>query len=568
MPRRLPKQQGAGSKPAVAGHAPGGDLVNLDRRAESPVKAPAVKGRNRLDLSAQESAQTHAAPVPAPAPSSTPTQGHQQAVSAAAGGLHSTSKSLGGRDARANLGAATRSPLDLLLPYQRDWVADQSRFKIGLWARQTGKSFTTAGESVTDSMQRKTTWVTLSAGERQALEWMRKAREWAEAYKYVIEDYAEDRDSAQSILKAAEITWQNGSRLIAIPANPDTARGYSANLTLDEFAFHEQPDRIWRAIYPSISNPLKGIYKIRIVSTPNGLGNKFHDLWAKPNDWSKHKVDIHTAVARGLPLNIEQIRAGLDDAEGWAQEYECQFIDAAAVLLPYEVIAKCESAEATAAVPFEFWLASPGRRLVCGIDFARKRNLTVCYTAEILGDVLHTVEVLELHNMDTPSQIGEIRPRLQAASRACLDYTGPGVGFGDYLVKEFGEWKPDQHVYGKVELCNFTNPFKVDIFSKLRMAFDGIKLRVPVNRALREDLHSMQRVVSPQGTVTYRAPHTDDGHADRCTALALCLRAGSFGTAGAFNGETVEKVVWQGKGRHAAARLPLLRPLPAEAMQL
>jgi hypothetical protein len=28
----------------------------------------------------------------------------------------------------------------------------------------------------------------------------------------------------------------------------------SANLLLDEFAFHENPDAIWRSIYPSISN--------------------------------------------------------------------------------------------------------------------------------------------------------------------------------------------------------------------------------------------------------------------------------------------------------------------------
>ena len=69
---------------------------------------------------------------------------------------------------------------------------------------------------------------------------------------------AQERDSAQALLKTAEIEFPGGSRIIAIPANPNTARGYSANLTLDEFAFHEQPDAIWRAIYPSISNPLKG----------------------------------------------------------------------------------------------------------------------------------------------------------------------------------------------------------------------------------------------------------------------------------------------------------------------
>jgi len=42
----------------------------------------------------------------------------------------------------------------------------------------------------------------------------------------------------------AEMRWPNGSRLQAIPANPATVRGYSANLFLDEFAFLENPDAI------------------------------------------------------------------------------------------------------------------------------------------------------------------------------------------------------------------------------------------------------------------------------------------------------------------------------------
>ncbi|NBV25382.1 MAG: hypothetical protein EBS05_26145 [Proteobacteria bacterium] len=422
------------------------------------------------------------------------------------------------------------TPLSILLPYQHAWVLDAARFKIGLWARQTGKSFSTAGEAVADCLQRKTTWVTLSAGERQALEWMRKAREWAEAFHLVLGDYTETRDSAEAVLKTAELTWPNGSRLIALPANPDTARGYSANLTLDEFAFHERPDDIWRAIYPSISNPLKGVFKIRVVSTPNGTGNKFHDLWAKDNGWSKHKIDIETAVQRGLPLDLEALRQGLDDPDGWAQEYLCEFIDSAAVLLPYELIARCESADATLAVPPEYWTTP--RPLLLGIDFARKHDLSVAWTCEQAGDLLISRECLELRDMSTPDQIEQLRPRLRAARRVCLDYTGSGVGLGDFLVQEFGEWNPGQHRFGKVELCTFTQPLKVEIFSKLRMAFESVKLRVPISRTHREDLHSMQRVTTSAGTVTYRAPHTADGHADRCAALALALRAAGTSQGG------------------------------------
>jgi len=161
-----------------------------------------------------------------------------------------------------------------------------------------------------------------------------------------------------------------------------------------------------------------------------------------------------------------------------------------------------------------------------GIDFGRSHDLTVCWSNAQLGDVAQTVEVLELPKMSTPEQIEILRSRLKRARRVCLDYTGAGIGMGDYLVQEFKEWKPAEHKYGKIELCVFTQPLKAELFSKLRMAFEKRSVRVPISRLVREDLHSINRVTTASGGVTYRAPHSADGHADRCTALALALRAG------------------------------------------
>src|SRR5215472_2235637 len=85
------------------------------------------------------------------------------------------------------------SPLSLLLPYQTRWINDKARFKIGVQARQTGKSFQTACEAATDALTDPgTKWVCLSSGERQALEWMEKCKDWAEAFKLSIEHYAEE----------------------------------------------------------------------------------------------------------------------------------------------------------------------------------------------------------------------------------------------------------------------------------------------------------------------------------------------------------------------------------------
>jgi phage FluMu gp28-like protein len=457
-----------------------------------------------------------------------------------------------------------------LLPYQKNWANDDARWKFGLMARQVGKDFSAGFEGIRDCVRadlagKRVDWLIAAPSERQSLESFRKWKHWAEAFQFALKDEKVTRESGpESLLQSATITFPHGSRVIAVPGKPDTVRGFSANVLLTEFAFFEQPDATWRAILPSITNPKSGgVKKVRLITTPNGLGNKAHDLWVKnyrakeevrrqkeemeagensselhpsslslqpsPTQWSCHFVDIYTAQKQGLPVNIEELKAALDDADGWAQEFECQFLDVQSTLLPYDLIAACESPDAAAAVPPEFWQAAPPFPLVMGIDFGRRHDLTVAWTLGQLGDVHQTVEVLEMDKTATPEQVERLRPRLRLARRVCLDYTGPGIGLGDYLAKEFGEWNPAQHKLGKIELCTFSNSLKLEIFSKLRMTFEKRGVRVPVSRLIREDLHSLNRVSSPTGQITYRAPHSADGHADRCAALALALRAAGDG---------------------------------------
>lgn len=435
------------------------------------------------------------------------------------------------------------SPLDLLLRYQRRWADDSARFKIGLMARQVGKDFSSGAEGIRDCYAAelrgdKVTWMIGAPSERQALESFEKWKEWAEAFRVAIADYQEKREGggSEALLKSATMTFPSGSRVIAVPGRPDTVRGFSANVLLTEFGFFEDPDATWRAVLPSITNPLRGgLKKIRLISTPNGQGNKFHDLWSKNYQiegakWSCHRVTIEDAVREGLPIDIDELRAAIDDPDGWAQEYLCEFVDTAAVLLSYDLLAAAENPQAALTQPPEFWRSINAEPIYLGIDFGRKRDLTVCWALVKVAGTYHlTREVLELARMPTDEQLEVLRPRIGRARRVAFDYTGPGIGLGDLLVKAFGEWEPQKDRFGRVELCTFTADLKQQIFSKLRMAFDQRLVGIPASRTLREDLHSVHRIVTPSGNVTYRAPHTADGHADRCTALALALRAAGTG---------------------------------------
>ena len=392
----------------------------------------------------------------------------------------------------------------LMLPYQQRWVADTSRFKIWLKSRQIGGSLGTAFEAVASCVDKPNTdWVVLSAGQRQSEEWMLKGNRVAR----VVSDAM---DLPKPDCRTSEVRFPNGSRILALPANPDTVRGYSANLVLDEFAFHERPDRIYEAIYPAISNPLRGELKLRIISTPAGRNSKFFEIWNKSEELNfvRHKTTIHSAIEEGLPMDIEALKTGLDDPEAWEQEYECEFVDATNVLLPYTLIDECVSDEATQDCEEE----SGGAVRFVGIDIGRKHDLTVAWTLEKVGDVMWTREVLVLRN--TPYHLQEelLSDRINRATHAAIDSTGIGNAISESLAKRFAF---------KLEECTFTQGLKAKIFPGLRRAFQERGLRVPRDRAIREDLHSVNELTTTGGNKQYRAVRRSDGHADRCTALAL-----------------------------------------------
>lgn len=429
---------------------------------------------------------------------------------------------------------AKDDPRSLLLEYQFANFHDRARFKATLAARQTGKDFTSEGEVVEDCFQRAgTDWMIGAPSERQALDSLDQAKIWAEAFDLKVADYQERREGGSgTLLKSAELIFSNKSRARAVPGKPDTVRGRSANVLLTEFDFFENPAATWRAILPSITNPLRGGEKrVRICTTPNGSGSAMHKIWTKADGkmaWSRHLVTIYHAVLMGLPVDIEQIREAMDDAEGFAQEFECQFLDGSSVLLPYEIIALAESIYATEVCPPEFWNVV-GHPVYLGIDFGRTNDPTVCYALEQVGDIKTTREVEVLRNMATPQQEAALDHRIKRATRVCFDYTGPGIGLGDYLVQKHGEWDPAAHKFGKIELCTFTSSFKRELFPRMRRQFEApVKLRVPISIAIREDLHAMRQIIH-NGEYTYSAPHTAEGHSDRCTALALAVRAAGDG---------------------------------------
>lgn len=400
-----------------------------------------------------------------------------------------------------------------LLAYQKRFFADRSRFKIGLWSRQTGKSFTTALEAVDECVATlNALWICLSAGERQSLEWMQKAQEHAHKYHVAaeIEGLSLPHEPQRLQLRFPETK----ARIIGLPANPNTARGYSGNVILDEFAFHDHSRDIWRALVPTITRG----YRLIVVSTANGQTNQFYDLWTNNPSFAKHKVSILDAHADGLKVNLAELQAAMDP-DGWRQEYLCEFVDEASALLPYDLIAANESADCLAARLEDI---DHHADLYLGMDIGRQHDLSVIWLAERIGDVYWTrlVRVLEKTPFHVQQEIlhGYLAdPRVR---RACIDSTGIGAMLAEEARRLCGP---------RVEEVTFTAASKEEMAMGLLRGMQDRLVRLPADRVIREDLHSVRKLTTAAGNVRYQAERDAIGHADRFWALALALHAGARG---------------------------------------
>lgn len=79
------------------------------------------------------------------------------------------------------------------------------------------------------------------------------------------------------------LTFSNGSSIKAVSSSPDAARSAALSLLIcDEFAFIEYAEQIWTSAQMTLATGGKCV----ILSTPNGTGNTFHNLWTQAEEGS------------------------------------------------------------------------------------------------------------------------------------------------------------------------------------------------------------------------------------------------------------------------------------------
>jgi terminase large subunit-like protein len=129
-------------------------------------------------------------------------------------------------------------------------------------------------------------------------------------------------------------TLSNGSRIVSLPGDPKTIRGYSApSLILeDEAAFVD--DEVATALRPMLAVS-RG--QLILMSTPFGRRGHFFETWQNGGDgWARISVPA-SACPRISPGYLRQEREGMSEWR-FKQEFECQFVETSDQIFSYDVI--------------------------------------------------------------------------------------------------------------------------------------------------------------------------------------------------------------------------------------
>jgi len=469
------------------------------------------------------------------------------------------------------------------LPYQQRWIDDQSIIAVMRGSRRIGKDYAEAYRAVKSRLSgvRLLDYNYSSADEQTAQEFLDYCSQFCKQVGFLARQIwdVEIIDEQKIKVGRIELPEVAGRRPVirALSSHPRSFRGRDGDITLSEWAFHNDPWALWDSASPVTT--LGGV--IRVLSTVNEEGDAFEQLCAmgvrregghaKPGDLpvTLHAVTIHDAVAGGLVEQINQTRktaytrdsflaecrSKCRSQEQWDREYLCKPSAQASSFFPYAMTRPCvdgsaprptdDASEFTIDIASRCAVLSPSA-LYVGVDVARTNDLFVAWVLGRAGTVLHTMgvlvwdtKVLKRLNAEKRTftemelvltKVMDATFRTDAATRGvrvarlCGDRTGIGENLMENLERKFRS---------RVEGVLFTNASKAEMFPMAREQLVEKTCTLPDDEATLADFSTVKQVVLSGGGVRYDAVRNENGHMDRASAFTLAVRAAA-NKAGVF----------------------------------
>jgi len=467
------------------------------------------------------------------------------------------------------------SEADILLPYQKAWIEDESPLKIWEKGRRIGASWTEALNSVIHTQGKKgqNTYY-LSYNKDMTRQFIMDCKFWSEIVNIAAgeleEEIIEENDRAFTVYR---IRFLNGREIVGLPGVGYTVRSKKGRIVLDEAAFTKEFNEIKKAALALLM--WDGSYSI--MSTHNGDDSDFCLLLkdiknGKEKNWSVHRTAFNDAVKQGLYKRICLVREKEWTAEGesaWVSnireiynsnaEEELDVIPSrsGSKYFPYGMLASCAvGAEKFPIVRLnckdDFMWEKPRKRWekvkkwleaevipilrnikgLCflGQDFARSGNLSVIWICEERGQDLDGRLIIELNNVPYDQQ-WEVLQCISAncnLGNAAVDSRGNGQALAEAAA---------QRLPCGAEMVMITRSWYAGIFQKLKSRLEDRDFQLPDDQFILSDF-GIIILKNGQPAVPNEERSDRDGakskrHGDGAVAAALCLYAWEEGSGNA-----------------------------------
>ena len=458
---------------------------------------------------------------------------------------------------------------DVLLPYQKAWLADKSPVKVVEKSRRIGLTW---AQALDDVLKASTSGrdgmdvLYISFNQDMTREYIDTCAAWAKKLQIVAGKVNEHifRDGDEREIKAFRIDFASGHKILALSNRPSNLRGKQGRVIIDEAAFVEDLPELLKA---ALALLMWG-GQVIIISTHDGAENPFNeliqDVRAGNLPYSLHRITLDDALSAGLYRRIcrvtkqdwtpeaeEAWRADLIKTYGDGAEEElfCIPRQSSGAYLATSMIEACMEAVPVLtwtppADDFVDWPLPVAERYIkgwmseqfepllsglpqdrahfCGVDFGRSGDLSVFWPATEEKDLrLVPPFVLELRNCPHRTQqqiLFAVLDALPRFSGVSLDARGNGSALAESARQQYGP--------GLVREVMISEGWYRETMPLLKAGIEDKTLILPKDAGILSDFRSLRVVKGVARVPEQRTKDKTGGrHGDSAVACAMMLDA-------------------------------------------
>lgn len=418
---------------------------------------------------------------------------------------------------------------NVLLPYQKKWVADKSAVKFYEKSRRIGVTWAEALDNVLTAASNKgmDIWY-IGYNKDMAKEYIETCADWARKFNQTVSNIYDNEivDVDKKILSYS-ITFHSGYKITALSGRPSNLRGKQGKAVIDEAAFHDDLKETMKA---ALAFLIWG-GKVAVISTHFGEDNIFNEYIEEIRkgrlNYSLHRTTFDDAINDGLYERVKAITkmdtlknqwiASIyaDYSESADEELRCIPSKSGGAYFTSFLIESCmqvdipiiklnlsddfmQKSEYTKASYIDDFLKDEIEPLIAklnkdnrhfiGEDFARSADLSVFWIlAENKDLTLYTPFIVEIRN--APHKVQEqiahyIIDRLPRFNGGGFDARGNGEYLAESCTERYGE--------DLILSVKASESFYLNAFPKLKAALEDKTITLPKSADILADFRSVK----------------------------------------------------------------------------